>query len=86
VTYELVASLTAAGFVLLQGSYDRARARDAYRGGQAIVLQLVAVAKATESHAERNLGSGRRNNSRKRCAASSARRTRGGQHYLLRPS
>jgi 3-hydroxy-9,10-secoandrosta-1,3,5(10)-triene-9,17-dione monooxygenase reductase component len=56
VTYELVASLTAAGFVQLEGGYDP-RARVALTEvGKRRALELAALAKATESHAERNLG------------------------------
>jgi len=58
VTYELVASLTAGGFALLQGSYDPHACVTLTEAGRRIVIQLVAVAKATESHAERNLGFG----------------------------
>jgi 3-hydroxy-9,10-secoandrosta-1,3,5(10)-triene-9,17-dione monooxygenase reductase component len=58
VTYELLASLTASGFARLHGSYDphaRVLLTDA---GKRVVLQLVAMAKAAESDAERNLGYG----------------------------
>jgi 3-hydroxy-9,10-secoandrosta-1,3,5(10)-triene-9,17-dione monooxygenase reductase component len=56
VTYELVASLTAAGFVKVEGGYDP-HARVALTDtGMRTLLELAALAKATESHAERNLG------------------------------
>lgn len=58
VTYELAARLAAGGFVRLQGSYDphvRVNLTDMGRG---VVIELVAAAKAVESHAERNLGFG----------------------------
>ena len=58
VTYELLASLSASGFARLHGSYDphaRVMLTDA---GKRVVLQLVAMAKAAESDAERNLGYG----------------------------
>jgi len=58
VTYELLASLTAAGFARLQGSYDPHACVRLTDSGKGIVLKLVAVAKATESDAERNLGYG----------------------------
>lgn len=56
VTYELLASLTAAGFAELDGSYDpHARVRLTDNGRRA-AIELVAAAKAAEDHAERNLG------------------------------
>ena len=56
VTYELLASLTAAGFADLHGSYDP-HARVTLTGnGRRAVIELVAAAKAAEDHAERNLG------------------------------
>ncbi len=58
VTYELVASLTAGGFALLHGSYDPHARVTLTEAARRVVIQLVAVAKATESHAERNLGFG----------------------------
>jgi 3-hydroxy-9,10-secoandrosta-1,3,5(10)-triene-9,17-dione monooxygenase reductase component len=58
VTYELLASLTAAGFALLHGGYDPHARVQLTESGKRIVLELVAVAKAAESDAERNLGYG----------------------------
>lgn len=56
VTYELLAGLTAAGFADLHGSYDP-HARVTLTGnGRRAVIELVAAAKASEDHAERNLG------------------------------
>jgi 3-hydroxy-9,10-secoandrosta-1,3,5(10)-triene-9,17-dione monooxygenase reductase component len=56
VTYELLASLTAAGFATLHGGYDpQARVTLTERGRQAAV-ELVVAAKAAETHAEGNLG------------------------------
>lgn len=56
VTYELVASLMAGGFALLHGSYDPHASVTLTEVGRRVVIELVAVAKAAESHAERNLG------------------------------
>jgi 3-hydroxy-9,10-secoandrosta-1,3,5(10)-triene-9,17-dione monooxygenase reductase component len=56
VTYELVASLMAGGFALLHGSYDPQARVTLTEVGRRVVIELVAVAKAAESHAERNLG------------------------------
>jgi 3-hydroxy-9,10-secoandrosta-1,3,5(10)-triene-9,17-dione monooxygenase reductase component len=58
VTYDLLASLTAGGFALLHGSYDPHARVTLTETGRRVVIELVAVAKATESHAERNLGFG----------------------------
>jgi 3-hydroxy-9,10-secoandrosta-1,3,5(10)-triene-9,17-dione monooxygenase reductase component len=58
VTYELVASLTAGGFARLHGSYDPHARVTLTDTGKRVVLELVAVAKATESDAERSLGYG----------------------------
>jgi len=58
VTYELLASLTAGGFARLQGSYDPHARVTLTDSGKRVVLELVAVAKAAESDAERNLGYG----------------------------
>ena len=58
VTYDLLASLTASGFARLQGSYDPHASIQLTDAGKHIVLELVAVAKAAESDAERNLGYG----------------------------
>lgn len=57
VTYELLASLTAAGFANLHGSYDSQARVTLTEGGRAAVIELVAAAKAAEEHAERSLGS-----------------------------
>jgi 3-hydroxy-9,10-secoandrosta-1,3,5(10)-triene-9,17-dione monooxygenase reductase component len=56
VTYELVASLVAAGFAQLHGSNDPHTRVTLTEAGRRVVIELVAAAKATESHAERNLG------------------------------
>jgi len=58
VTYELVASLTAGGFALLHGIYEPHARVTLTDMGKRVVLQLVAVAKAAESDAERSLGYG----------------------------
>jgi 3-hydroxy-9,10-secoandrosta-1,3,5(10)-triene-9,17-dione monooxygenase reductase component len=56
VTYELLASLTAAGFADLHGSYDPHARVTLTDNGRRAVIELVAAAKAAEDHAERNLG------------------------------
>ena len=56
VTYELLASLTAAGFADLHGSYDPHARVTLTENGRRAVIELVAAAKAAEDHAERNLG------------------------------
>jgi 3-hydroxy-9,10-secoandrosta-1,3,5(10)-triene-9,17-dione monooxygenase reductase component len=58
VTYELLASLTAGGLARLQGIYDPHAPVALTETGKRVVLELVAVAKAAESDAERNLGYG----------------------------
>jgi 3-hydroxy-9,10-secoandrosta-1,3,5(10)-triene-9,17-dione monooxygenase reductase component len=58
VTYELLASLTAGGFARLHGMYDPHARVTLTENGKRVVLELVAVAKATESDAERSLGYG----------------------------
>ena len=58
VNYELVASLTAGGFARLHGHYDPHARVTLTEAGKRVVLELVAVAKAAESDAERNLGYG----------------------------
>lgn len=58
VTYELLASLTASGFARLHGSYDPHARVILTDAGKRVVLQLVAMAKAAESDAERSLGYG----------------------------
>ena len=58
VTYDLLASLTAGGFARLHGSYDPHARVALSDSGKRVVLELVAVAKAAESDAERNLGYG----------------------------
>jgi 3-hydroxy-9,10-secoandrosta-1,3,5(10)-triene-9,17-dione monooxygenase reductase component len=85
VTYELVAGLTAAGFVLLQGSYDPHALVTLTEAGRRIVLRLVAVAKATESHAERNLGFGE-TQQLKKALRSIIRETDPGRPTLLSPT
>jgi len=56
VTYELVARLASGGFVNLHGSYDPNVKVTLTQLGRKVVIELVATAKAVESHAERNLG------------------------------
>jgi len=56
VTYERVARLAAAGLVTLQGGHDPNSRVKLTSNGRALVIQLVAAAKAVESHAARNLG------------------------------
>ena len=60
VTHELLASLAAGGFACLHGTgtYGPNAHVRLTELGRRVVLQLVAVAKATESDAERNLGYG----------------------------
>lgn len=58
VTYELVARLAAGGFVRLDGGYDPHVKVGLTEQGRTVVIELVAAAKAVESHAERNLGFG----------------------------
>jgi 3-hydroxy-9,10-secoandrosta-1,3,5(10)-triene-9,17-dione monooxygenase reductase component len=56
VTYELVAGLAAAGFAQLHGSNDPGARVTLTEAGRRVVIELVAAAKATESHAEGSLG------------------------------
>jgi len=56
VTYELVAGLVAAGLAQLHGSNDPSTRVTLTEAGRRVVIELVAAAKAIESHAERNLG------------------------------
>jgi 3-hydroxy-9,10-secoandrosta-1,3,5(10)-triene-9,17-dione monooxygenase reductase component len=56
VTYERVASTAAAGFVRLSGGHDPHARVSLTEEGRKVVIELVAAAKAVESHAERNLG------------------------------
>jgi 3-hydroxy-9,10-secoandrosta-1,3,5(10)-triene-9,17-dione monooxygenase reductase component len=58
VTYERIAGLAAAGLVQLQGGHDPAARVSLSERGRAVVVELVAAAKAVEEHAERNLGPG----------------------------
>jgi 3-hydroxy-9,10-secoandrosta-1,3,5(10)-triene-9,17-dione monooxygenase reductase component len=58
VTYELAARLAAGGFVRLHGGYDPQVKVTLTDLGRRVVIELVAAAKAVESHAERNLGFG----------------------------
>ncbi len=58
ITYERVARLAAAGLVRLVGGHDPDARVDLSDHGRAVVLDLVAAAKALEAHAERNLGPG----------------------------
>ncbi|MHB1872488.1 MAG: flavin reductase [Steroidobacteraceae bacterium] len=56
-TYELLASLTAAGFASLHGGYDPQARVTLTAAGRKAVIELVAAAKAAEETAERSLGS-----------------------------
>lgn len=56
ISYDLVAGLAAAGFVRLDGRYDPHAKASLTELGQDIVIRLVAAAKASEVHAERNIG------------------------------
>jgi 3-hydroxy-9,10-secoandrosta-1,3,5(10)-triene-9,17-dione monooxygenase reductase component len=56
VTYELVAGLVTAGLARLDGSNDPSARATLTEAGRRVVIELVAAAKATESHAERSLG------------------------------
>jgi len=56
VTYELIASLVAGGFAQLHGSNDPHARVTLTEQGRRVVIELVAAAKATESHAESSLG------------------------------
>ncbi len=56
VTYELIAGLVAAGFAQLHGSNDPHARVTLTEEGRRVVIELVAAAKATESHAEGSLG------------------------------
>ena len=56
VTYELAAGLVAAGLAQLHGSNDPSARVTLAEAGRRVVIELVAAAKATESHAERSLG------------------------------
>jgi 3-hydroxy-9,10-secoandrosta-1,3,5(10)-triene-9,17-dione monooxygenase reductase component len=58
VTYERVARLASLGYLQLHGGHDPGARVTLTERGRAIVLQLVAAAKAAEVHAERNLGPG----------------------------
>jgi flavin reductase (DIM6/NTAB) family NADH-FMN oxidoreductase RutF/DNA-binding MarR family transcriptional regulator len=58
VTYELLANLTTGGFARLHGSYDPHARVTLTETGKRVVIELVAMAKAAESDAERNLGYG----------------------------
>jgi 3-hydroxy-9,10-secoandrosta-1,3,5(10)-triene-9,17-dione monooxygenase reductase component len=58
VTYERVASAAASGFVRLRGGHDPHARVTLTEEGRRVVIELVAAAKAAESHAERNLGYG----------------------------
>lgn len=58
ITYERVARLASVGLVRLVGGHDPDARVDLSEHGRAVVLDLVAAAKALEAHAERNLGPG----------------------------
>jgi 3-hydroxy-9,10-secoandrosta-1,3,5(10)-triene-9,17-dione monooxygenase reductase component len=56
VTYELIVSVVAAGLAQLHGSNDPHAHVTLTEAGRRVVIELVAAAKAAESHAEGNLG------------------------------
>ena len=58
VSYELAARLAAGGFAQLHGGHDPHARITLTDHGRRTVIELVAAAKAVESHAERNLGYG----------------------------
>jgi 3-hydroxy-9,10-secoandrosta-1,3,5(10)-triene-9,17-dione monooxygenase reductase component len=84
VTYELMASLTAGGFARLHGIYDPHARVTLTEVGKRVVLELVAVAKAAESDAERSLGYGE-TQLLKKALRGIIRETDPGQPPLLRP-
>jgi 3-hydroxy-9,10-secoandrosta-1,3,5(10)-triene-9,17-dione monooxygenase reductase component len=84
VTYELMASLTAGGFARLQGIYDPHARVTLTDVGKRVVLELVAVAKAAESDAERSLGYGE-TQLLKKALRGIIRETDPGSPPLLRP-
>lgn len=57
ITYDLLASLGAAGFVKLAGFYDPHARVELTDTGRKVVIELVAAARAAEDHAQRNLES-----------------------------
>jgi 3-hydroxy-9,10-secoandrosta-1,3,5(10)-triene-9,17-dione monooxygenase reductase component len=57
ITYDLLASLGAAGFVKLDGFYDPHARVELTDAGRRVVIELVAAARAAEDHAQRNLES-----------------------------
>ncbi len=58
ITYECVARLASVGLVTLVGGHDPDARVNLSSHGRAVVLELVAAAKALEAHTERNLGLG----------------------------
>jgi 3-hydroxy-9,10-secoandrosta-1,3,5(10)-triene-9,17-dione monooxygenase reductase component len=58
VTYEAIARLASVGLVSLAGGHDPDTRVDLSERGRAVVIDLLATAKALEVHAERNLGAG----------------------------
>ena len=58
ITYEGIARLASVGLVRLVGGHDPDARVELSEHGRAVVLDLVAAAKALEAHAERNLGPG----------------------------
>jgi 3-hydroxy-9,10-secoandrosta-1,3,5(10)-triene-9,17-dione monooxygenase reductase component len=58
ITYELLARLASLGYVTLEGGHDPAARAHLTERGRAVVIELVAAAKAFETQAERSLGPG----------------------------
>jgi 3-hydroxy-9,10-secoandrosta-1,3,5(10)-triene-9,17-dione monooxygenase reductase component len=58
ITYDLLAGLAAADLVRLSGAYDPQARGSLTDAGRRMVIELVSVAKAAESDAERNLDPG----------------------------
>lgn len=69
ISYELVASLGAKGFVQLRGSYDPQVRVTLTAKGRQTVIELVAAGKAFESHAIRNWTTVNNASSNKPCGA-----------------
>jgi 3-hydroxy-9,10-secoandrosta-1,3,5(10)-triene-9,17-dione monooxygenase reductase component len=58
VTFSLVARIAAAGYLLVEGVHDPYARVTLTEAGRRVVVELIAAAKAVETHAERNLGVG----------------------------